>query len=375
MKVVVHFDEIFLKGKNQGFFVKKLAENIRRLFVGAVVRRVEGGLILENIKPEFMDRLANTPGIAKFAPIIECASSINSIKKAIAQIEIPKNSQTFRITASRSYKKFEKNSEQINRELGAFFAGHSGLKVDLGNPDLNIKIDVAKNRALIYWREFDGAGGLPVGTAGKVLCLISGGIDSPVATYQMQKRGAEIVMIHFQNETSVTDEVSQKILDIAKTLSHYQQSINVVIVPFAEFQRKIVMKVPADYRMIISRRLMMKIAEQYAKKNKILALVTGDSLGQVASQTLENLSAIYGSTTMLTLSPLMGTNKNEIIKVAEKIKTLEISKRPYEDCCSLFVSKHPKTKANMREVKKIEESMGDLELDRSEFISYHISIY
>ncbi len=374
MKVVVHFDEIFLKGKNQGLFVKKLAENIRRLFVGAVVRRVEGGLILDNISEKYLDRLANTPGIAKFAPIVECDPTIMAIQKTVGQIEIPNNAKTFRISASRSNKKFEKTSEQMNRELGAFFENHSGLKVDLKNPDINIKVDVAKNRALIYWKEFEGAGGLPVGTAGKVLSLISGGIDSPVASYQMQRRGAEIVIIHFQNETSVTDDVSAKILDIAKTLANYQKSIDVIIVPFAEFQKKIIMNTPADYRMIISRRFMMKIAEQYAVKHKILALVTGDSLGQVASQTLENMNAVYESVKILTLAPLMGTNKNEIIKMAEKIKTFDISKRPYEDCCSLFVSKHPKTKAKINEVKKIEESMGDLALDKAEYISYHISL-
>lgn len=374
MKVVVHFDEIFLKGKNQGLFVKKLAENIRRLFVGAIVRRVEGGLILDNIKPEYMERLSNTPGIAKFAPIIECEPTLTAIKNSVAQIQIPNHAKSFRISASRSYKKFEKTSEQMNRELGAFFQSNSGLKVDLKKPDINIKIDVAKDRALIYYREFEGAGGLPVGTAGKVLCLISGGIDSPVASYQMQRRGAEIVIIHFQNETSVTDDVSEKILDIAKTLANYQKSIDVVIVPFANFQKKIIMHAPADYRMIISRRFMVKIAERYAIKNKIQALVTGDSLGQVASQTLENLGAIYESAKILTLAPLMGTNKNEIIKMAEKIQTFDISKRPYEDCCSLFVSKHPKTKAKIHEVKRIEESMGDMALDKAEYISYHISL-
>jgi len=374
MKVVVHFDEIFLKGKNQGLFVKKLAENIRRLFVGVIVRRVEGGLILENIKDEYLHRLTNTPGIAKFAPIIECDPTITAIKKSVTQIKIPNNTKTFRITTVRSNKNFEKTSEQMNRELGAFFEKYSGLKVNLNKPDINIRVDVAKNRALIYWREIEGAGGLPVGTAGNVLCLISGGIDSPVAGYQMQRRGAEITIMHFQNETDVSDDVSAKILDIARTLANYQKSIEVIIVPFANFQKKIIMNVPADYRMIISRRFMMKIAEKYAIKHKIQALVTGDSLGQVASQTLENLGAIYETTALLTLSPLIGTNKNEIIKLAEKIQTFEISKRPYEDCCSLFVSKHPKTKAKISDVKKIEESMGDLALDKAEYISYHISL-
>jgi thiamine biosynthesis protein ThiI len=211
--------------------------------------------------------------------------------------------------------------------------------------------------------------------SGKVLCLLSGGIDSPVAAYQMMRRGAEIELIHFQNQTQVTQEVSQKIFDLATVLAQYQGDIRLHIVPFAKWQREIVINSPSDYRMLITRRLMLKIAANFSKKTKNLALVTGDSLGQVASQTLENIAAVYEVSDMLKLSPLIGANKSEIIRLARQIGTLEISNRPYEDCCSLFVSKHPQTRARLKKILALENNLNLSDLDKTEINSFYINFH
>ncbi|MDD2757842.1 MAG: tRNA 4-thiouridine(8) synthase ThiI [Patescibacteria group bacterium] len=374
MNVIVHFDEIFLKGNNQGTFTKKLADNIRRLFKGVTARRVEGGFVLEGLKENEWDRLANIPGIAKYAAAKECKRDLDSIKKILSGWPIDPTAKTFRISASRADKSYKLTSEEINRELGRFIGETRGLKVNLHDFDLNLHVDIGRTKAIIYEKMSEGAGGLPVGTAGRVLCLLSGGIDSPVAAYKMMLRGAEVELIHFQNQTQVTEEVSEKIIDLAKVLARYQPRIKLTIVPFGDWQKQIIMKIPADYRMLASRRLMFKISAKTAVGDGCQALVVGDSLGQVASQTLENMSVVYEAVTMLKFAPLIGANKSEIVKLARRIGTLDISSRPYEDCCSLFVAKHPKTKAKIGEVLKLEKTLDLSALDNVRGISYYISI-
>jgi len=374
MDVIVHFDEIFLKGKNQVTFVKKLAENIRRLFVNASVKRIEGGFFVCNLEESQISRFACIPGIAKFAEAVICKRDLPEIKKCLLNQKVSPGQKTFRISAARSDKQYEMTSDELNHELGKFLIDERGLAVDLKNPDINFHVDIGRTRAVVYGNIREGAGGLPVGTAGRVLCLISGGIDSPVAAYQMMKRGAEVVLAHFQNQTKVTEEVSEKIIDLAKKLAQFQPFVRLLIVPFADLQRQIIMKVPADLRMIISRRMMFKISEKIARDEKCQALITGDSLGQVASQTLENLTVVYNATDFLKLAPLIGSNKVEITKIAERIGTLPISIRPYEDCCSLFVARHPKTKAHATEVAKCEKSLDLFTLDKIAPISYNIGM-
>lgn len=374
MDIIVHLDEIFLKGNNRGSFIKKLADNIRRLFKGAGVRRVEGGLLLSQIDESELERLANIPGIAKFAPVTECPNDMESIEKILSQWPIASSVKTFRVSASRSNKNYQLTSEELNRRIGRFIEKKFKLKVNLKEHDINIHVDVRQKNALVYGQMREGAGGLPIGTAGKVMCLVSGGIDSPVAAYQMMKRGAEAVIVHFQNQTKVTDEVSEKIVGLAGALARFQPGVRLLIVPFGGLQRQIVMKIPADYRMLVSRRLMFIIAERLARKENCLALVTGDSLGQVASQTLENMNVIYGATDMLKLTPLAGFNKSDIMKTARRIGTLDISNRPYEDCCSLFVAKHPKIKAVLADVVEMEKKLDLSALDKIKPISYHIGI-
>lgn len=374
MNVILHIDEIFLKGSNQPLFYRQLKNNLADLLVGVRVGRVEGGMWLENIQEEQLQQLALIPGYANYAIATQTNSTIEDIKKGIDLLfGGAKNYKTFRISAERSFKGFPLSSGEIAKEIGEYVRVKHGWAVSLANPDLNIHISVGKNETCIYGNTINGAGGLPTGSSGKVLTLLSGGIDSPVAAYKIMCRGGEVDLIHFQNQTQVTEEVSEKIFDLAKVLSGYQPKINLFMVPFANIQKQIIMHIPAPYRMIVTRRIFNKIADRIARKNKYLALVSGDSLGQVASQTLENMSVIANASDMLKLSPLIGTNKKDIIDLARKIGTADISARPYEDCCSLFVAKHPQTKSRLIDVLKYEKSIDNSIIDAVEVISYSVS--
>lgn len=376
MDIVIRFDELFLKGSNQSFFIKKMKKNLESLFPGVEAKRTEGGLLLFNFSenPEEFKRLSLVPGIAKLAQCLVCDSSLEQISKTLLNKNYPANIKSFRITASRSYKNFPLNSNELNIKLGSLLVEKNNWKVELKNPDLNIYLDVGKDRVIIFENPIDGAGGLPTGTAGRIMVLLSGGIDSPVAAYSLMKRGAEISLVHFQNETMVSEEVGAKIFDLAKNLSKFQPRIKLIMVPFAEYQKEIIKKIPADHRMIASRRVMFLLAEKIALKNKAEAVATGDSLAQVASQTLRNMSVIYKAGNMLKVSPLVGYNKLEITKIARNIGTLQISERPYEDCCSLFVARHPETKASLDRVEKMEKNLDFSGFDKPRFISYNISI-
>jgi len=374
MSIIAHFDEIFLKGNNQKFFIECLKKNIRDLFTDTKVTRIESGLWIENFKESEIARLALVPGVANFAIAFTSELDIEKIGEAVVNFDWNKDTKNFRIKAERSDKRYPLNSVEIEKQLGAVVNKKFGFKVKLENPDLTINIDIGSERAIIYGNQISGAGGLPVGTAGKVMCLLSGGIDSPVAAYKMMNRGAEIELVHFQNQTQVTEEVSQKIMDLAQVLSQYHGKINLHIVPFEQWQKQIVINVPADYRMLMTRRIMFKIAKHIADKQDCQALVTGDSLGQVASQTLENLTAVYQSVDCLKLSPLISSNKSDIIALSRKLGTYDISNRPYEDCCSLFVSRHPQTKAKLEDVLSLESRLDISAIDKTEYISYHIGM-
>ncbi len=374
MNVIIHIDEIFLKGSNQPLFYRHLKNNLEKLLSGVCVARVEGGLCLENINAEQLAQLSLIPGFANYAELIKTKSTLEDIKNGIdALFGGAQNIKSFRISAERSFKNFPLSSGEIAKQVGEYARVKYNWQVDLHNPNLNIHISVGKIEACIYGNTQNAAGGLPTGSSGKVLALLSGGIDSPVAAYKMMCRGGEVSLIHFQNQTHVTEEVSEKIFDLAKVLSNYQPEIKLFMVPFADVQKQIIMHVPAPYRMIITRRIFNKIAEKVARQNHYLALVNGDSLGQVASQTLENMAVIANATELLKLSPLIGTNKKDIIDLARKIGTLDISARPYEDCCSLFVAKHPETKSRLKDVLKYEELIDVSVVDATKVVAYNVS--
>lgn len=374
MNIIIHFDEIYLKGNNQPFFCRQLIKNLQALFTHARAKRIEGGLWLEGIESQDLSQLALVPGVATFAPAKMLGNKLEEIKDVLKTMEFSPDIKKFRVSANRSYKAHPISSREIEIAIGDYLRTSRGWQVDLKNFDEEVHVDIGRNEAIIYGKLREGAGGLPTGTTGGVLCLLSGGIDSPVAAYYMMKRGAEVKLIHFQNETKVTEEVGEKIFDLAKILSGFQPVVKLVMVPFAELQREVVMKIPAKYRMIVTRRIMFKIAEKVARQEKCLGLSTGDSLGQVASQTLENMSVIYEATNMLKLNPLVGLNKKEIMKAARNLATLSISERPYEDCCSLFVAKHPETRARISDILRLEQGLDLSTVDKLKIISYNISM-
>ncbi|NQT50296.1 tRNA 4-thiouridine(8) synthase ThiI [Candidatus Kuenenbacteria bacterium] len=359
--IVAHYDEIGLKGKNQQFFVGKLIENIKNIGSNLKVKRGEGKIVTEGtFEKEIIERLRLIPGIANFAPAIACKTDLEKIKQSALQIVNHYKPKTFKIETTRSYKPFELNSLELSREVGAYVLENykDKLKVDVHNPELLVKVELAKEKTYILGKKEQGVGGLPVGATGKVVCLVSGGIDSPVAAFEVMKRGAKVIFVHFHNQTINKKGVENKIKNIVRHLTQVQGESRLYIIPFADLQKQVITNIPADLRMIVYRRLMFQIAEQIAKKENAKALITGDSLAQVASQTLENMEVIYKATDMLKLAPLIGMNKTEIISEAAKIGTYDISIEPYEDCCSLMIAKHPETRANLEQVEKVEESLN-----------------
>lgn len=360
--MVAHYDEIGLKGKNQVFFVRKLVENIRRIEPGWRVKNGEGKVVIHgDFDPASLTRVRFVPGVSNVSPAIVCLTDLEKIGEgALKMIEFYRP-KTFKVETSRSYKQFFLNSQEISTRVGTYVFQHLpakvNLAVDVHRPELLIKVELAKAQTYVLGKKEMGIGGLPVGTAGKVVCLLSGGIDSPVAAFQMMKRGAEVIFVHFQNQTINKQGVENKILKLVKQLARVQGESKLYIVPFAELQKQVIAVIPAEIRMIVYRRLMFKIAGLIAEKEKARALVTGDSLSQVASQTLDNLRVIYSASPMLKLSPLIGSNKIEIIDLAQKIGTYDISIEPYGDCCSFFVAKHPETRANVAEVEKAEAAL------------------
>lgn len=373
MDVLIHLDEICLKGNNQRVFYRYLINNLQQHFPGATVRRVAGGLKLCKIDAENFPRLQLIPGIANFAPVFSAKLDIKSMEEVIKKIDFG-SVKKFRISASRSNKIFLLSSQQIERTLGAAVNKKWGWQVDLKNYDLKIHVEINSKESLIYGNVTQGIGGLPARISGKILCLLSGGIDSPVAAFNLIKRGVETVLIHFQNQTKVEDEVSAKVLDLAQILARVQGGIKLIIVPFASLQHEIVKKVPADMRMITSRRLMFKIANIIANQEHCLGLATGDSIGQVASQTLPNLQCVYAAAEIPVYTPLCGQNKKDIVNTAKTLGTLDISNRPYEDCCSLFVAKHPQTALTLKKALLAEKDIALPSLDNLNIISYNLSM-
>lgn len=375
MNLIGHYDEIHLKGGNQSVFIRQLINNISKLFPGAIAKRVESGLWIENFLEKDLKRFCLFPGFANFAPAYKFSRDFEKFKDEILKLNwgANKNIKTFRVKSERSDKNFPLNSLQIDREIGGLLQDKFKWKVELKKPDLTVNIDIGSKQILVYGNQIKGAGGLPVGVSGKALALLSGGIDSPVAAYQMMCRGLKVDLVHFQNETRVTAETADKIHDLAKQLARVQGKIDLYVVNFADIQRDIIKKIPGDKRMLVVKKIILDMSAQLARKENYSALVTGDSLGQVASQTLENLKAIYLNSNILVFNPLIGESKREIMIKARSLDTLQISERPYEDCCSLFLSKHPSTKISARDLQSLVDKIN-YNLDKNILISYHISM-
>lgn len=363
---VIHYGEIALKGKNRDYFERRLISNINRMvrhITDRKARRRYGRIILEDGNPEIAEKLKKIPGIRYFARARRASLDMDDIKRAAVEV-LTDGFTTFRVEATRSNKSFPLNSMEINREVGSHIAGVTGKAVKLKEPDVTVYIEICEKESYVYTSKIPGIGGLPVGTAGKVVALVSGGIDSPVAAFMMMKRGCEVVAVHFFNQTLHSLQVRRKIEMLAEKLAEIQGRMKLYMVPFGEVQREIIKAVPAKWRMLIYRRSMMRMANLIARQERASGVVTGDSLSQVASQTLQNLDVIYKASNLPVLPPLIGFDKEETISIARQIGTYEVSIMPYEDCCSLMIAKHPETKGDPETAEQIEKGINFSQLEK-----------
>jgi thiamine biosynthesis protein ThiI len=361
---VVHYHEIALKKRNRPLFVKQLVRNIHRAVSDLPVAQIlslPGRLLVELSDdeqwPTLRQRLARVMGIANFVRATRVDLDIEDM--ATAAIESLKGAslESFRITTRRANKKFPLNSMEIEREVGGRVKAAYDVEVNLTSPERTVFIEVLNSEAFVSSERTDGPRGVPVGTGGWVAALLSGGIDSPVAAYRMMKRGCRIVFVHFHSEPFLSRASQQKAKELVEVLNRYQYQSRLYLVKFGELQREIMLSAPAALRVIVYRRFMIRIAGALAKRRKAKALVTGESLGQVASQTLENLSVIEQAAELSVLRPLIGMDKDEIIAQAKAIGTYEISILPDQDCCQLFIPDHPATRSRVHEAVAAEKNL------------------
>jgi len=359
--VLVHYHELGLKRGNRPLFLRHLGRNLRQAISDlgpARLRQVSGRLLLElDGHPDpagVRDRMRRVCGVASAALAYRVVSTVEAMKAAVAALIEGRSFASFRISARRAFKTYPLTSVELNRQLGAFVLERVATRVDLRAPALEIHVEVMPAETFVYVDPEPGPGGLPVGASGTVAALLSGGIDSPVAAWRMMKRGCRVVFVHFHSVPYLPATSQAKARALVERLTEWQYDSTLLLVPFGEIQREVVLTVPPPARVVIYRRLMVRIAEALAKKHGAVALATGESLGQVASQTLSNIARIDEAATMPILRPLIGMDKLEITEEARRLGTFEISIEPDADCCTLFVPRHPATRMSEHEVGTIE---------------------
>jgi tRNA uracil 4-sulfurtransferase len=368
--IVVHYHELWLKGRNRRFFLGKLFTALRQSFQGIPVVRIEqpgdrfivrlgDGAPLE----EAIQRLSRIPGVAYYAVARPVERDIDALCAAAWEEIEPLRFATFAVRAKRSDKTFPHSTMEIEKIVGRFLldklrAQGRDIRVQLKDPDATCHIEVTPGPLLVYARKIAGMGGLPANTAGRMTCLLSGGYDSAVAAYHMMKRGAHLSFVHFYGTGAQPGESSLHIASgLARTLTPYQFRSKLYRVPFEAIQREIVRAAPEGVRILLYRRMMLRIAEAFARRDRALALVTGDSLGQVASQTLRNLVAVDAAARMPVFRPLIGTDKMEILATAQKIGTYAISSEPFHDCCPVFMPRVPELSARPQQLDEAEANL------------------
>jgi len=384
MKVLVHYHEIALKGRNRPFFLGKLADNLRRATAdleGARVRVLPGRLSLEvpDAAPWELvrERVASVFGVANFSRAHDVAPDVEALKAAAVASLRGRAFGSFRVTTKRSYKGFPKNSGEIDREVGAAVHEATGVRVDLERPELTLFVEVLQDRIFYSWEKHKGPGGFPVGSSGRVIALLSGGIDSPVAAQRIMKRGCTATLVHFHAFPLQDRTTIDKARELARILTRFQFRTRLLLVPFAAVQQEIVAGCPAPLRVVLYRRFMVRIAEALAPRVRAKALVTGESLGQVASQTLGNMAVIDEAAVGPVLRPLVAMDKEEITAEARRIGTFDVSTLPDQDCCQLYVPKSPAVAATLAQVRQAEAVLdvpalvaaaaGGVEEERFEF--------
>jgi thiamine biosynthesis protein ThiI len=373
--LIINFEEIYLKGKNQKIFIKQLIRNLKRKLKAyqefLSFEKGHGGSyfieiikeIPEDILEEIIDKIRKTPGITGFYVADTAGITMEEIKqKALEHVARYKDEfDSFAVISKRINKGVKFNSMDIGREVGSAIYTEFGKKVDLTNPDFKLYIKVRGKYTIIYSRIIKGIGGLPVGTSGKAIAMLSGGIDSPVSTFMAMNRGLHITAAHFHSVPKTSPQSIDKVKKLVKKLTDYQGEIKLILIPVLDIQEAIAKNTDSRLRLILLRRIMLKIGERLAAEERAKALVTGDSLGQVASQTLENMKATEAATDMLVIRPLVALDKKFIIEKAREIGTFDISILPHDDACGLFTPKSPETKAQLAYV---EENCAKIEVDK-----------
>lgn len=377
---LIHYGEIGLKGKNIEFFRRRLRDNVRKALRGVVpaeavklgrsritvylqsnhlpVGNLESVVEeVEEAERKVVNPLSKVFGIVYFGVGIECPLTLDSIQSAATVLLKKETFHSFKVDTKRTNKTFPLTSPEINAEVGAHLQKIFSSKVKLTDPDVTVYVEIGDRESYVYAKKIPGPGGLPVGCSGKVVVLLSAGFDSPVASYQMMKRGAEVVFVHFHSYPFVTKDSIDQARQLAKLLTEYQYRSRIYLVPFAETQKEIAARTPASLRVILYRRMMVRIAQAIAEKERAEALVTGESLGQVASQTLRNIRIIEEVVTLPILRPLISFDKMEIINTAKRIGTFEISCAPYDDCCSYLLPRSPSTWAKSEDLSEAEKSL------------------
>ena len=369
--ILAKYGEIILKGLNRPAFEDKLIQNIKKALHNAGKFKVSKAQATIYIEPKeenidldiALERLKKVFGIVSISRVAKVAKDIEAINKKAEEYlaDVLTNYKTFKVESKRADKKFPLTSLEISREVGGHILScFDNLKVDVHKPEIVVNIEVRDEYAYVYTGKIPGAGGMPVGTNGKASLLLSGGIDSPVAGWMIAKRGVELEGVHFFSYPYTSERAKDKVIELCKIVASYAGRMKLHIVPFTDIQLEIHEKCPEDQMTLIMRRFMMKIAEKIALKNNSNALITGESLGQVASQTIQSLGVTNAAVDLPVFRPLIGMDKDEIVVIARKIDTFETSILPYEDCCTVFVPKHPKTKPQL---EKILESETHLNMD------------
>jgi thiamine biosynthesis protein ThiI len=367
--VVVHYKELALKGRNRPWFIQLLVRNMKTALAGLhvhAVRSITGRIEIElgdqTVWDEVRARLSRVFGIANFSYADRAPLDFDVLAAAILRDLGDRRPASFRVAATRADKRLPFTSPQVERAIGGIIKDATGWRVDLEHPALAIHVEMLTDQAFYYFGKEPGAGGMPTGTGGRVACLLSGGIDSPVAAYRMMRRGCAVLLIHFHSYPILSRASQEKVREIAALLTRHQLRSRLLLVPFGEIQQRVVLAVPADMRVVIYRRLMLRIAERLARRAHARALVTGEVIGQVASQTLENLTAIARATEYEILRPLVGMDKDEITAEAERIGTYPISIIPDQDCCTLFTPRHPVTRVRLADAEAAEQALAIDEL-------------
>lgn len=367
---LVHYHELALKGRNRKFFEQRMIQHLRNslhylegIQVESLPGRVRVTYTEKTPWEAIQEGIRHTFGVVNFSqahalPINYDKPDLLPLCQAIEKLLPTQTFNTFRVTTKRGDKRFPLTSVEVNREVGGHLHEATGKPVQLHKPDLNIFIEIVDYTAYFCMNREPGPGGLPTGMSGKMVCLLSGGIDSPVAAYRMMKRGCKVTFVHFHGRPYLSRASEEKVRDLAKHLTRYQLYSRLYLVPFGDIQRQIVLDSPAPIRVVLYRRMMMRIAEQIANKEQAWGLITGDSLGQVASQTAQNIQVVSEIPKLPILRPLIGMDKIEITNESQQIGTFETSIEPDQDCCTLFVPPHPNTRCRFQDIHFAEERLA-----------------